>query len=164
MDIETVDRLDHDAFIARFGGVFESSPWVAERAWAGRPFGSAEALYEAMVDAVARAPREVRMELIRAHPDLAANVSLTPESEREQAAAGLGSATQEQLDRITWLTTAYRARIGFPFIVCAREHTPDTIIEAAERRMELDPAEEEQTALTEIAKIARLRLADLVAQ
>jgi 2-oxo-4-hydroxy-4-carboxy-5-ureidoimidazoline decarboxylase len=164
MDIDTVDRLDHDAFIARFGGVFESSPWVAERAWAGRPFGSVEALYEAMVDVVARAPREVRMDLIRAHPDLATNVSLTPESEREQAAAGLGSATAEQLDRIGWLTAAYRARIGFPFIVCAREHTPDSIIAAAERRMELDPAEEEQTALTEIAKIARLRLADLVAE
>jgi 2-oxo-4-hydroxy-4-carboxy-5-ureidoimidazoline decarboxylase len=144
--------------------VFESSPWVAERAWAGRPFGSVEALYEAMVDVIARAPREVKLDLIRAHPDLAANASLTPESEREQAAAGLGSATEEQLDRISWLTAAYRARIGFPFIVCAREHTPDSIIAAAERRMELDPAEEEQTALTEIAKIARLRLADLVAE
>jgi 2-oxo-4-hydroxy-4-carboxy-5-ureidoimidazoline decarboxylase len=144
--------------------VFESSPWVAERAWAGRPFGSVEALYEAMVDVVARAPREVKMDLIRAHPDLGASASLTPESEREQAAAGLGSATQEQLDRIGWLTAAYRARIGFPFIVCAREHTPESIIAAAERRMELDPAEEEQTALTEIAKIARLRLADLVAE
>ena len=160
--MDTVDRLDHDAFVARFGGVFESSPWVAERAWAGRPFGSVQALYDAMLNAVERAPREVRMDLIRAHPDLAANVTLTPESEREQAAAGLGSATPEELERITWLTTAYRARIGFPFIVCAREHTPDTIIAAAERRMELDPAEEEQTALTEIAKIARLRLADLV--
>jgi OHCU decarboxylase len=157
-----VDRLDHDAFIARFGGVFEASPWIAERAWAGRPFGSVDALYGAMMDAVDRAPREVRMELIRAHPDLAANVSLTPESEREQSAAGLDRVTPEQLERISWLTAAYRARVGFPFIVCAREHSPDSIIAAAERRMELDPAEEEQTALTEIAKIARLRLDDLV--
>ena len=158
-----MDRLDHDAFIARFAGVFEASPWVAERAWAGRPFGSVDALYGAMMDAVDRAPREVRMDLIRAHPDLAANVSLTAESEREQAAAGLDSVTPEQLERITWLTAAYRARVGFPFIVCAREHTPDSIIAAAERRMELDPADEERTALAEIAKIARLRLADLVA-
>ena len=60
--------------------MFESSPWVAERAWAARPFGSVEALYDAMVDAVTRAPREVRMDLIRAHPDLAANVSLTDRS------------------------------------------------------------------------------------
>ena len=149
--------------MAMFGGVFEHSPWVAERAWAGRPFGSVDALHAAMVDAVGRAPREVRMELIRAHPDLAANVSLTPESEREQAAAGLDRVTPEQLERIAWLTAAYRAHFGFPFVVCAREHTPDTIIAAAEQRTESDPAEEEQTALAEIAKIARLRLADLVA-
>ena len=116
-----------------------------------------------MVDVVARSPHEVRMGLIRAHPDLAGSVSLTAESEREQAAAGLDALTPEQFERIAWLTTAYRARFGFPFIVCAREHTPDSIIAAAERRTESDPAEEEQTAMSEIAKIARLRLGDLVA-
>lgn len=161
--MDSVDRLDHDAFMARFGGVFEQSPWVAERAWAARPFGSLDALYDTMVEAVARAPRDVKLGLIRAHPDLAANVSLTAESEREQSAAGLDALSEEQFERITWLTTAYRARFGFPFIVCAREHTPDTIIAAAEQRTESTPDEEEQTALTEIAKIARLRLADLVA-
>jgi OHCU decarboxylase len=161
--MNTVDRLDHDAFMARFGGVFEGSPWVAERAWATRPFGSVEALHGAMVDVVARAPHEVKLGLIRAHPDLAARIALTPESEREQAAAGLDSLTPEQFDRITWLTAAYRARFGFPFVVCAREHTPDSIIAAAERRTESGTDEEEQTALSEIAKIARLRLADLVA-
>jgi OHCU decarboxylase len=161
--MNTVDRLDHDAFMARFGGVFEGSPWVAERAWATRPFGSVDALHGAMVDVVARAPHEVKLGLIRAHPDLAARIALTPESEREQAAAGLDSLTPEQFDRITWLTAAYRARFGFPFVVCAREHTPDSIIAAAERRTESAAGEEEQTALSEIAKIARLRLADLVA-
>jgi 2-oxo-4-hydroxy-4-carboxy-5-ureidoimidazoline decarboxylase len=161
--MDTVDRLDHDAFVERFGGVFEQSPWVAERAWATRPFGTLDALYAAMMDAVDRAPDEVRMTLIRSHPDLAANVSLTGESEREQAAAGLGSLTPEQFERITWLTAAYRARFGFPFIVCAREHTPDTIIAAAEERTESNPEQELRTAMTEIAKIARLRLVDLVA-
>ncbi len=149
--------------MARFGGVFEGSPWVAERAWASRPFGSLEALHGAMVDVVARAPHDVRLELFRSHPDLAVSASLTPESENEQAAAGLDHLTPEQYERISWLTTAYRARFGFPFIVCAREHTPDTIIAAAERRTESGPEEEEQTALSEIAKIARLRLTDLVA-
>ena len=143
--------------------MFEASPWVAERAWAARPFGTVEALHAAMFDAVERAPREVRMGLIRAHPDLAASVRLTEESEREQSAAGLDRLTPEQFDRITWLTAAYRARFGFPFIVCAREHTPDTIIAAAEQRTESDLEQEEQTAMSEIAKIARLRLADLVA-
>jgi 2-oxo-4-hydroxy-4-carboxy-5-ureidoimidazoline decarboxylase len=147
----------------RFGGVFEGSPWVAESAWATRPFGSLDALHAAMVDVVERAPSEVRMGLIRAHPDLATRAALTPESEREQASAGLDSLTSEEFERIGWLTAAYRAHFGFPFVVCAREHTPDSIIAAAERRMESDPDDEVQTALTEIFKIARLRLADLVA-
>jgi OHCU decarboxylase len=113
---------------------------------------------------VARAPREVQLGLIRAHPDLAARVAMTDESVREQAAAGLDELSPEQFERITWLTTAYRAHFGFPFVVCAREHTPDSIIAAAERRMEAPPEEEEGTALAEIAKIARLRLDDLVAE
>jgi OHCU decarboxylase len=147
----------------RFGAVFEASPWVAERTWATRPFGSLDALHAAMVEVVTRAPNEVRMGLIRAHPDLATRAALTPESEREQASAGLDSLSPEQFERIGWLTAAYRAHFGFPFIVCAREHTPDSIIAAAEQRMESDPEEEVQTALTEIFKIARLRLGDLVA-
>ena len=109
------------------------------------------------------ARRDARLALIRAHPDLAAKVSLTPESEREQSAAGLDRLSQAQYERITGLTAAYRERFGFPFVVCAREHTPDSIIDTAARRVEADPDAEELTALSEIAKIARLRLADLVA-
>jgi OHCU decarboxylase len=120
-----------------------------------------------MVWVVEHSPRDARLELIRAHPDLAGKAAiagdLTPESTREQAAAGLDRLTPQQYERITHLTAAYRERFGFPFVVCAREHTPDSIIATAARRLEADPDDEEQTALNEIAKIARLRLADLVA-
>ena len=152
--------------MARFGGVFEASPWIAEAAWERRPFGSVERLHSALVGVVGEAPPADRLALIRAHPDLAGKAaiagSLTPESTREQAAAGLDRLTPAQYERITGLTAAYRERFGFPFVVCAREHTPDSIIASAARRLEADPDEEEQTALSEIAKIARLRLADLV--
>jgi OHCU decarboxylase len=121
-----------------------------------------------MVCAVQAAPRERRLALIRAHPDLAGKAAiageLTPESAREQAAAGLDRLTPEQYERITGLTAAYRERFGFPFVVCAREHTADSIIAAAAARLDDDPAAEERTALAEIAKIARLRLDDLVAE
>ena len=152
--------------MARFGGVFESSPWIAEAAWAARPFGNVEALHAAMARAVEHAPPEARVALIRAHPDLAGKAAiagdLTAESTREQAAAGLDRLTAEQYERIAALTADYRARFGFPFVVCAREHTADSIIAAAERRVAAGPAEEERTAVSEIAKIARLRLDDLV--
>ncbi len=152
--------------MARFGGVFEASPWIAEAAWERRPFGSVERLHAALVGVVGAAPPADRLALIRAHPELAGKAAiagtLTPESTREQAAAGLDQLTPAQYERITGLTAAYRERFGFPFVVCAREHTADTIIASAARRLEADPDEEEQTALSEIAKIARLRLADLV--
>lgn len=152
--------------MAQFGGVFEESPWIAREAWEQRPFGSVEALHAAMVWVVEHSPRDARLELIRAHPDLAGRAAiagvLTPESEREQAAAGLDRLTPQQHERLTALTAAYRERFGFPFVVCAREHTPESIIAAAASRLESGREEEERTALSEIAKIARLRLEDLV--
>jgi len=119
-----------------------------------------------MVRVVGDATPADRLALIRAHPDLAGRAAIagrvTRESTREQASAGLDRLAPEQYERIRALTAAYRERFGFPFIVCAREHTPDSIIAAAARRLDADPVEEERTALSEIAKIARLRLADLV--
>ena len=166
IEIAAADRLDRDAFVARFGGVFEDSPWIAREAWEARPFGSVEALHEQLVWVVRHAPRAARLELIRAHPELAGRAAiagpLTPESEREQAAAGLDRLTPAQYERLVDLTVRYRERFDFPFVVCAREHTADSIIAAVAARLDATPAEEEETALSEIAKIARLRLDDLV--
>jgi OHCU decarboxylase len=156
---------DRDAFVARFGGVFEASPWIAAAAWARGPYANVTALHTAMVAIVDDAPPDARRELIRAHPDLAGKAAvagaLTAESTREQAAAGLDRLTPEQHARIVELTAAYYERFGFPFVVCAREHTADSIIATAAERMTHDPDGEERTALAEIAKIAALRLADL---
>ena len=162
MDAQEAGRLDRDAFVARFGGVFEESPWIAAAAWERRPFASLAELHAAMVAVVDEAPHADRLALIRAHPDLGTKARIGEESTREQAAAGLGRLTPEQYERITTLTAAHRERFGFPFIVCAREHTTDTIIAAAEARAGAAPDEEERTALAEIAKIARLRLDDLL--
>jgi len=167
LGIDDAATLDRDAFVASFGGVFEDSPWIAAAAWDAGPHASVRELLAAMVAAVDGAPRAARLALIRAHPDLAGKAAiagaLTPESTREQAAAGLDRLTPEQHARILALTAAYRERFGFPFVVCAREHTADSIIAGATARLAHDPDDEERTALAEIAKIAALRLDDLVA-
>lgn len=167
LGIDDAAALDRDAFTARFGGVYEDSPWIAERAWATRPWRSREALHAALAGVVDAAPPDARLALIRAHPDLAGKAAiagdLTPESTREQVAAGLDRLTPEQHEDIVSLTARYRERFGFPFVVCAREHTADTIIAAARERLAHDPGDEERAALAEIHKIAALRLADLVA-
>jgi OHCU decarboxylase len=162
VDAPAAGRLDRDAFAERFGGVFEHSPWIAAAAWERRPFGTVADLHAAMVAVVTAAPHEARLGLIRAHPDLGTKARIGAESTREQAAAGLDRLTPAQYERITALTAAHQERFGFPFVVCAREHTPDSIIAAAEARAGASPGDEERTALAEIAKIARLRLDDLL--
>lgn len=166
LGIEDAALLDRDAFVAAFGGVFEDSPWIASDAYDTRPWVSPQALHAAMTAVVDAAPPEARLKLIRTHPDLAGKAAiageLTPESTREQSAAGLDRLTSQQHADVLALTAAYRERFGFPFIVCAREHTADTIIAAARERLDHDPDDEERTALAEIYKIAALRLADLV--
>jgi len=158
-------QRDRAAFVARLGVVFEASPWVAEGAFARGPFASVSELHAAMVAVVEAAPADARLALVRAHPELADRAAIAGEhgaaSAREQAAAGLDRLRPEQHAAIVALTRAYRERFGFPFVVCAREHTADSIVAAARARLAADPAAEERTALAEIAKIARLRLDDL---
>jgi 2-oxo-4-hydroxy-4-carboxy-5-ureidoimidazoline decarboxylase len=164
---EEAGRLDRDAFVARFGGVFERSPWVAEAAWGSRPFADAAALHAAMVAAVRAAPRERRLELIRAHPELAgrdaAEGRLGAASEREQRGAGLLDALDaDRRARLGEINAAYAARFGFPLVICVREHDADSIVATAGARLTGEQEVEERTALEEIAKIARLRLDDLL--
>lgn len=162
-DLNAVGRQE---FVGTLGGIFEHSPWVAEAVVEERPFASVEALLAALVRAVRTSAPERQLALIRAHPDLAGRLArqgeLTPESRREQAAAGLSAADPATLARINELNAAYRARFDFPFIICARLNNVQTILEAMERRLGNDPAVERATALEEIEKIARLRLTDFV--
>ena len=164
--IEEVNGLGHDEFVSRFGALYERSPWVAEGAWRERPFDGLPALHEAFVRAMYDAPRGRQLALIRAHPDLAGKAAvageLTLESTLEQASAGLDHLTLEEYEAFTRLNTGYREKFGFPMIVCVREHTKESILAQAEARMEHSREEEVEVALGEIAKIARLRLEDLV--
>jgi 2-oxo-4-hydroxy-4-carboxy-5-ureidoimidazoline decarboxylase len=163
--MDEVNELGRDAFVERFGPLFEHSPWVAADAWSDRPFADMEDLYEALRGAMYAAPRERPLALIRAHPDLAGKAAmagtLTESSTREQAAAGLDRLTPDEYAAFTRTNTAYRERFGFPLVVCAREHTKESILRVAAERLEHTHDEEVRVALEEIAKIARLRLRDL---
>lgn len=156
---------DREAFVARYGGLFEHSPWVAEAAYERGPFASREELLSALTDAMRAAPLERRVALIRAHPDLAGKAAIegrvTANSAREQGSAGLDRLTPDEHEVFTRANTAYRERFGFPFVICVREHDKESIIASARARLENDPGTEVEVALGEIAKIARLRLEDL---
>ena len=162
--MESINQLGQAEFVERFGPLFEHSPWIAENAWSDRPFADADELFEALRAAMYAAPRERQLALIRAHPDLAGKAaidgSLTRSSTSEQASAGLDRLTPDEFEVFTRTNTAYRERFDFPFVVCVREHTKESILRVASERLSNSEDEEIRVALEEIAKIARLRLED----
>jgi OHCU decarboxylase len=155
-------------FVKRFGGVYEHSPWIAEAVYDARlrpAHDGVKAMHAAMIEAVETAPRERKLELLRAHPDLAGKLAvrgeLTPDSTREQASARLDSCTPAEFDRFQELNTAYRAKFDFPFIMAVRGKPRTEILAAFERRIHNEPDTEFRAALDEVHKIALLRLGDL---
>ena len=155
-----------DAFVGALGHLFEHSPWVAAEARPAGPFRDAAHLHAALCAAMRGAPRERRLELITAHPDLAGRLAaagaLTPASAAEQASAGLNRLSEEEAREITSLNAAYHKRFGFPFIICARLNSKDTIIAGLRTRLGNTQEAEEAAALDEIGKIAWLRLVDVL--
>lgn len=162
---------DRTPFIARYGGVFEHSPFIAERAFdAGliREPLSSESVHGALREKFRAASAEERLGVLRAHPDLAGKLAisggLTEDSKREQAGAGLDRLTAEEHARFTALNTAYVEKFGFPFIIAVKGLNRQDILTAFETRIHNDAAEELATASAEVEKIARLRLEALFAE
>ena len=156
-------------FVARFGGVFEHSPWIAERAWElelGPAHDTPAGLHNALARMFRSATEEERLGVLTAHPDLAGKLAaakrLTAESTAEQASAGLDALTDAERARFTELNTAYVARHGFPFIIAVRDNTKASILAAFETRLNNDRATEFETACAQVERIARIRLEDML--
>jgi len=160
--IEAVNLGDVGRFVETFGDVYESSPWVAQRAWSDRPFSSLDDLHRSMIAVVENASRKRKLTLLRAHPDLGDQTEMTEASREEQASAGLDQLRPDQYEAFQRLNDEYQNRFGFPFILAVKGKSPDLIRESMEGRIDNSPDEEFRTALDEVHEIARLRLADLV--
>ena len=160
--VEHLNACSEEDFVAAVGFAFEHSPWIAQAAARRRPFADRAALHAAMVAVTERAAPEAQVALIAAHPDLAGRVAregrLTAASSAEQAGAGLDTLAPEEIARFDAANDAYRTRFGFPFVICAREQTKTSILDALVRRAANERTAEIRTALAEIAKIARLRI------
>jgi len=168
LPLRKLNTSDRAGFVAVCGPLFEGSPWIAERTWERRPFPSREELLRALIATVEGATEAEKVGLIAAHPDLVGRFAregrLTAESTAEQRAAGLDSLNAEEVVLFERYNQTYRERFGFPFVICARENRKETILSAFPVRLEHSRAEEIASALAEIAKIARLRLLDAVAE
>ncbi|MCO5162367.1 MAG: allantoinase PuuE [Mesorhizobium sp.] len=162
-------RMGRDDFVARFGSIFEHSPWVAERAFhleLGPAHDSAGGLHNALCRAFRSASEDERLGVLKAHPDLAGKLAdakrLTAESTAEQASAGLDALTDAERETFTQLNADYVAKFGFPFIIAVRDNTKASILEAFGARLANDRTEEFATACRQVERIAWYRLRDLL--
>ncbi len=167
LTISEVNELAADAFVARFGFLFEHSPWVVEGAADYRPFDDIEAMHVAMARVLFFASDDDKLAVFRAHPKLADKAAiaegLTAESASEQASAGLDQLTPEEFAQFAELNAAYDAKFSFPFIVAVREAGGKVgVLKAMNERLRNDAAQERRTALNEVVKIVWLRLQDVV--
>ncbi|MGB7463211.1 MAG: 2-oxo-4-hydroxy-4-carboxy-5-ureidoimidazoline decarboxylase, partial [Candidatus Acidiferrum sp.] len=179
-------------FVDKVGRFFQGGDWIAESAWEKRPFQSVYELRRALQEAVFNAPSERQVELIRSYPDLgrmlkpeqaslgagsrdrsgSSNVLdvmqirvaalLAVESLRDQSSAGLDRLSPEEYESFRKMNSDYRDKFGFPLVVCVRENTKETILASGKERLENSPVREKAFALVEIAKIANLRLQDII--
>ena len=154
--------MDHEAFVAKFGGIFEKSPWVADSAWAKKPFASLDAMHAAMVAVVKYAPLPKQLALLQAHPDLAGKEAqagaMTSSSVAEQASAGLNALSKAEMTRISDFNAAYKQKFGFPFIIAVRMHTKEGIFFDFSQRLKNDTQTEYANDLQNVYAITRLRL------
>jgi chitin deacetylase len=161
--------MDRATFVARYGGIFEHSPWIAERAFdleLGPAHDSAVGLHNALARVFRSASRDERLAVLRAHPDLAGKLAqakrLTQESTSEQASAGLDALTDDERHAFERLNAEYVARHGFPFIIAVRDHTKTGILRAFKTRIANDAETEFSTACAQVERIAALRLKDIL--
>ena len=162
LSMDAINAMDRAAFVEAFGGIFEHSPWVAERAHAVRPFPSPQALHAAMMAVVRAASPEERVGFLNAHPELAGPAArarqMTASSVSEQGSAGLDSLTEADFARFDRLNAAYREKFGFPFIIAVRGRSKVEILAEFERRLAHAPDAEMAAALDQIAAITGMRL------
>ena len=167
MTMDAVNALSPEAFVTRFGHLFEHSPWVTTAAAARRPFAVERDMLAAARAVLDEAGEARQLALLCAHPELAGKAAidetLTAESAAEQASAGLNRLTAEEFALFHARNAAYRERFGFPFIICVRLTNKAGILDAMKTRLENDRAAEFSTALDEVMKIVGLRLKEALA-
>ncbi|WBU56676.1 allantoinase PuuE [Paracoccus sediminicola] len=162
-------EMDRESFVSRYGGIYEHSPWIAERAYGlelGPAHDSAAGLHNALCRMFRSASEEERLGVLTAHPDLAGKLAqakrLTAESTAEQASAGLDALTDEERAEFTRLNDIYVEKHGFPFIIAVRDHDKSGILDAFQRRIDNDRATEFAEACRQVERIAELRLNEVL--
>jgi 2-oxo-4-hydroxy-4-carboxy-5-ureidoimidazoline decarboxylase len=166
LTVSHLNNLSQEEFTQVLADIFEHSSWIPERAWLVKPFKNIDNLHTSMVAIVEHSKSQEKLSLLCAHPQLAGKEAesgtLTSSSTEEQSIANLNSLGHDEMDEITRLNALYLERHGFPFIIAVKNHTKASIFSEFKRRANNDREVEFDTALAQVAMIARFRLSALI--
>ena len=160
--IAQLNQISQEEFTKALAEIWEETPEIAKRTWHNKPFEDLNALHQAMVAVVDSMSEAEQVTLIKAHPDLGSKAKMADASVQEQAGVGLDRLSESEYQRFHSLNQAYKDKFSFPFIVAVKYHTKESILEAFEARLKNSKDQEKQQALSEISKIAKLRLESLI--
>ncbi|GER67600.1 2-oxo-4-hydroxy-4-carboxy-5-ureidoimidazoline decarboxylase [Weizmannia acidilactici] len=161
LTIHELNQATQDEFVEQLGGIFEHSPWIPKKAASFRPFSSLDELHRTMVQIVENSGEDLKLALIREHPNLGERIAMSEDSVSEQKGAGLCDLTRDEYEKFKTANAQYMEKFGFPFILAVRGKNKGQIYGAMLARLDNSREEEIETALQQIYQIAYFRLEEL---
>ncbi|KAE8627401.1 hypothetical protein XENTR_v10006972 [Xenopus tropicalis] len=165
MDLNTINSMSYEEFLDIFGNIIERCPIITAAIWSQFPFASVTELENSVYDFIESLPLTGKEGILRCHPDLAGRDlmrgTLTDESQTEQAQAGLTALTPKERETLNLLNSQYKAKFGFPFVICAKMSDKNKIMRELASRLQNEQSQELQIGIAEVKKICHLRVNDL---
>ena len=159
-----IEKLSETEFTEVFGNIFEGASWIAVRLYKQKPFYDFDNLCKKMIFIFEETDNHNKLKILNSHPDLADKVKigfLTPDSNKEQASAGLDQCTEKEFEEFKILNLKYKNLFGFPFIISVKGKNKLDILNSFKNRIKSNKEIEFNQAIKEVKQIANLRLLEL---
>ena len=160
--IDKFNKLSKSNFISIFGNVFEKTDWIAEKAYALKPFNNFQELFSKMMEIFENSKKEKHIEILNAHPHLAVGKKLTEDSKNEQKNSSLNQCTDEEFIEFKKLNEEYKKKFGFPFIIAVKKKNKEEILNSFRQRITNNINLEFEEAKKQVKKIANFRLSEII--
>ena len=160
--VDKVNKLSKSDFISIFGNVFEKTDWIAEKAYALKPFNNFQELFSKMMEIFENSKKEKHIEILNAHPHLAVEKKLTEDSKNEQKNASLNQCNDAEFIEFKKLNEEYKKKFGFPFIIAVKGKNKEEILNSFRQRITNNINLEFEEAKGQVKKIANLRLNEII--
>ena len=160
--VDKVNKLSKSDFISIFGNVFEKTDWIAEKAYALKPFNNFQELFSKMMEIFENSKKEKHIEILNAHPHLAVEKKLTEDSKNEQKNASLNQCNDAEFIEFKKLNEEYEKKFGFPFIIAVKGKNKEEILNNFRQRLTNNINLEFEEAKKQVKKIASFRLSEII--